>query len=134
MARTKLTEAEREQRRAEDRRRLEEAVRELRTSQGWQRWVAVRRHNGLGRYSFNNQLLIAIACGRRGIEPTFVAGYRWWSEHGYQVRKGEKAIRILGPVRRWIEDDETRERRLAVVGFTGVPVFDTLSRELGMGV
>lgn len=131
MARHKLTEAEREERRAEDRRRLEQAARELQTSKGWQRWVAVRRHNGLGRYSLNNQLLIALTCWRRGIDPTFVAGYRWWSEHGYQVRKGEKAIRILGPVRRWVEDEETRERRLAVVGFTGVPVFERSQVDAG---
>lgn len=131
MARHKLTEAEREERRAEDRKRLEEAARELRTSEGWQRWIAVRRHNGLGRYSLNNQLLIALTCWRRGIDPAFVAGYRWWAEHGYQVRKGEKAIRILGPVRRWVEDEETRERRLVVVGFTGVPVFERAQVDAG---
>lgn len=131
MARPKLTEAERAQRRAEDRKRLEEAVRELQTSEGWQRWVAVRRHNGLGRYSFNNQLLIAIACWRRGIEPTFVAGYRWWSEHGYQVRTGEKAVRILGPVRRRVEDDATGEKRLVVVGFKGVSVFERSQVDAG---
>lgn len=131
MARPKLTEAEREQRRAEDRRRLEEAVRELQTSEGWQRWVAVRRHNGLGRYSVNNQLLIAVTCWRRGIDPTFVAGYRWWAEHGYQVRKGESALRILGPVRRRIEDETTGDKRLVVVGFKGVSVFERAQVEAG---
>lgn len=124
MARQKLTEAERDQRRAENRKRLSEAVCELQTSEGWQRWVAVRRHNGLARYSLNNQLLIAVSCWRRGVTPTFVAGYRWWSEHGYQVRKGEKAIRILGPVRRRVEDEATGERRVTVVSFKGVSVFD----------
>jgi antirestriction protein ArdC len=133
MTRPKLTEAEREQRRAEDRRRLEEAVRELQTSEGWQRWVAVRRHNGLGRYSVNNQLLIAVTCWRRGIEPTFVAGYRWWTEHGYQVRKGERALRILGPVRRRIEDETTGDKRLVVVGFKGVSVFERAQVEAGLG-
>jgi hypothetical protein len=131
LARTKLSEAERERRRTEDRKRLEEAVRELQTSEGWQRWVAVRKHNGLGRYSLNNQLLVAISCWRRGVDPTFVAGYRWWSEHGYQVRKDERAIRILGPVRRWVEDEATGEKRLAVVGFTGVPVFERAQVEAG---
>jgi hypothetical protein len=131
MARPKLTDAEREQRRAEDRRRLEEAVRELQSSEGWQRWVAVRRHNGLGRYSFNNQLLIAVSCWRRGVTPTFVAGYRWWSEHGYQVRKGEKAIRILGPLRRRVEDEATGERSLIVVGFKRVSVFERSQVDAG---
>jgi antirestriction protein ArdC len=131
MATARQTDAERERRRAEDRKRLEEAVRELQRSDGWQRWVAVRRHNGLGRYSVNNQLLIAIACWRREIEPTFVAGFRWWSEHGYQVRKGEKALRILGPVRRRIEDEATGEKRLVVVGFKRVSVFERAQVEAG---
>lgn len=128
---TQLTEAEREARRAEDRRRLEEAVRSLQTSDGWQHWVAVRRHNGLGRYSVNNQLMIAVACWRRGIAPTYVAGYRWWSEHGYQVRRGEKALRILGPVRRRVDDERTGETTLAVVGFKGVSVFERSQVEPG---
>jgi hypothetical protein len=36
----------------------------------------------------------------------------WWAEHGYQVRKGERALRILGPVRRRIEDETTGDKRL----------------------
>jgi hypothetical protein len=46
----RLSEAEREQRRAEDRRRLDEAARQLLSSEGWQRWVRVRARNGLSRY------------------------------------------------------------------------------------
>ena len=131
MAQTKLTEAERDARRAEDRRRLEEAVRELQTSEGWRRWVSVRRHNGLCRYSFNNQLLIAVSCWKRGISPSYVAGYRWWAAHGYQVRRGERALRILGPVRRLVEDEATGEKRRIVVGFKGVSVFERSQVEAG---
>lgn len=48
------------------------------------------------RYSFGNVLLIASQ--RPG--ATFVAGYRRWQELGRQVRKGQKAIRIMAPIRR----------------------------------
>jgi hypothetical protein len=46
-----LTEAERDARRQADRERVEEAVRALLTSDGWQRWIRVRATNGLSRYS-----------------------------------------------------------------------------------
>lgn len=131
MTRRQLSDAEGERRRGEDRKRVEQAVRELQSSEGWQRWVAVRRHNGLARYSLNNQLLIAVACWRRQITPTYVAGYRWWAENGYQVRKGEKAIRILGPVRRKVADELSGEERLAVVGFKGVSVFERSQVDVG---
>ena len=48
---TKLTQAQREQRRAEDRHRLEQAARALLSSDGWARWVRVRATSGLARYS-----------------------------------------------------------------------------------
>lgn len=121
--RRRLTAAEREDRRRRDRERLEEAARELLTSEGWQRWVAIRRHNGLARYSLGNQLLIAVESGRRGPPATYVVGYRWWAQHGYNVRRGEKAIRILAPIRRLVEDADGEEC-LGVVGFRAVAVFD----------
>ncbi|MDP9344349.1 MAG: transposase, partial [Actinomycetota bacterium] len=40
--RPKLTDAEREQRRAADRERLKQAAEQLLTSEGWQRWVCLR--------------------------------------------------------------------------------------------
>ena len=92
--RRQLSESEREERRPRDRERLEAAARELQSSEGWTRWVKVRRTNGLARYSVNNTLLIAMQATVKGIDPSFVCGYRRWSELGYQVRKGEKAIAI----------------------------------------
>jgi antirestriction protein ArdC len=131
MARRQLTEAEREARRRENRERLERATRELLTSEGWQRWVEVRTPNGLARYSLNNQLLICLEMWSCGRAPRFVAGYRWWSEHGYQVRRGERAIRILAPIRRRAADEETGEEELRVVAFRAVPVFDRSQVEAG---
>jgi hypothetical protein len=42
--RTQHTEAEREQRRAADRAFVQQAVEQLRSSEGWQRWLTTRRH------------------------------------------------------------------------------------------
>ena len=41
-AKRRLTETEREQRRAQDRERLKSAAEQLLTSEGWQRWLRVR--------------------------------------------------------------------------------------------
>jgi len=120
----RLTDAEREQRRDQDRKRLHQAAQQLLTSEGWQRWVRVRARGGLARLSLNNQLLVALSCP----DATFVAGFKAWLELGYCVRKGEKAIRIIAPMpikprqddNADTDADESRPRVL----FKGVPVFD----------
>src|SRR5665213_2980173 len=89
---TRPSEAEREQRRAAERELVERAVEELRTSAGWQRWLAVRRH--FRQYSLRNQILISM----QHPGATRVAGFRAWLELGYAVRKGEKAIKIWMPI------------------------------------
>ncbi len=85
------TEAERDRRRAAEREQMREAVEALQTSEGWQRWLRVRRH--FHSYSLRNQLLIAEQCP----EATRVAGFRRWLELGYAIRKGERGIRISAP-------------------------------------
>jgi len=117
----KLTDAEREQRRAADRERLMQAAAQLLTSEGWQRWVRVRAQGGLARLSLNNQLLVALSCP----DATFVAGFKAWLKLGFCVRRGESAIRIIAPMPLKPRDtesgnaeDETR------VLFKGVSVFD----------
>jgi hypothetical protein len=89
---TKLSEAERQARREADREKAAAAVEALTASEGWQRWLASRRH--FHQYSFNNQLLIAMQCP----EATHVAGFRRWLQLGYAVRKGETALRIWMPI------------------------------------
>lgn len=123
-SRRTLTEAERDTRRQADRDRLEQAARELLTSEGWQRWIRVRATNGLARYSLRNQWILASECARRGITPTYVAGFRAFLALNRCVRKGETAIRILAPVtvkERDAAGEETGEKR---VFFRSVPVFD----------
>src|SRR4051794_37831053 len=89
--RTPLTEAEREQRRAADRAFVQQAVEQLRRSDGWQRWLATRRH--FNPYSLRNQLLIAMQCPH----ATRVAGFKAWLALGYCVRRGETGLKIFAP-------------------------------------
>ena len=122
----KLSPADREARRQRDRERLAEATRELLTSEGWSRWLRTRAT--LHSYSLHNTLLIAQECHRRGISPTHVAGFKTWLKLGRCVRKGERGISILAPIRvrdrdrdRDDDGDEGREERLF---FRAVHVFD----------
>ncbi len=87
----KPSEEERAARRKADREHARQAVERLRSSEGWQRWLATRRH--FHRYSLANQLLIAAARP----SATRVAGFRKWLELGYAVRRGERAIKIWAP-------------------------------------
>jgi antirestriction protein ArdC len=86
-----LSEEERAEKRAAERKLMAEAVEQLRSSEGWQRWLQVRRH--FHTYSFHNQLLIAY----QRPWATRVAGFRRWLSLGYAVRKGERGIRIWAP-------------------------------------
>jgi hypothetical protein len=122
--RTPLTEEERDARRKADRERIEQAARDLLTTDGWQRWIRVRATNGLSRYSVTNLCLISAACHARGITPTYVAGFRAFLALNRCVRKGQAAIRILAPVTVKDRDEhgeETGERR---VFFRTVNVWD----------
>jgi antirestriction protein ArdC len=86
-----LTEAERAERRERDRRLMADAVEELRSSDGWNRWLDTRRH--FHRYSFRNQILIAFQMP----EATRVAGFTAWLKLGYAVRHRQVGIYIWAP-------------------------------------
>lgn len=122
--RGKLSDEERAAKRAEERKLMAEAIKQLRSSEGWQRWLGVRRH--FHRYSLHNQVLIAFQMPG----ATRVAGFRQWLKLGYAVQKGEHGISIWAPcppskrkLREWREagaDPETRPRTF----FRLVRVFD----------
>lgn len=60
---------------------------------GTQEWIAYLDFMAsFRRFSINNQLLIAA----QRPSATLVAGYRQWQARGRQVRKGERAIKIIG--------------------------------------
>jgi antirestriction protein ArdC len=119
-----LTDEERAEKRAAERELMAKAIEELRSSEGWKRWLSVRRH--FHSYSLHNQLLISGQCP----EATRVAGFRSWLDLGYAVRKGERSIRIWAPcppskkkLEQWRKegaDPETKPRTF----FRLVPVFD----------
>ena len=125
----RLSDAERAERRRQDRERLQQAARELLTSEGWRRWVRVRSQAGLARLSLSNQLLVAMARP----DATFVAGFKGWLRLGYAVSKGEKAIRIIAPLPVKERDRATGEQTETLVLFKTVFVFDTLSRVVSWG-
>ena len=89
-----------------------------------------RFHN----YSVNNCLLIAL----QRPDASLVAGYQAWKrDHGRQVKKGEKGIRILAPCKYKVESEEMDEngepKMMELTGFRVVTVFDyaqTEGREL----
>jgi hypothetical protein len=112
--------ADKETRQQASRERLAEAVDMLRDSEGWQQWLRAR--SAFREYSLNNQLLIVMQCP----QATRVAGYKVWRKLGYQVRGGERAIRILAPQLVPETDETTGERtgRKICVGFFDVSVFD----------
>jgi antirestriction protein ArdC len=91
-SRKPVSEDERAERRRADREFARRAVEQLRSSEGWQRWLAARRHFHC--YSLTNQLLIAM----QRPDATRVAGFRAWLKLGYCVRRGERAIRIWVPI------------------------------------
>jgi hypothetical protein len=126
MSTTSTEESRRAERRRADRERIEQAARCLLSSEGWQRWVRVRATNGLARYSLHNQLLIAM----QRPDATYVAGFRAFLALNRCVQKGEKAIRILAPMKlpaaldsatERPEPDASPQRRIV---FRAVPVFD----------
>lgn len=83
-----VSEFEREERRQQDRERLQRAAQELLCSEGWARWVRVRAMSHS--YSAGNCMLLALQCHERGIVPERVAGFRTWLKLGRCVRRGEK--------------------------------------------
>lgn len=97
-------EAFKAERREEERIRIEESVRELLTSEGWERWARTRA--AFHTYSLCNTLLIA----RQMPDATMVAGYRTWQSIGRQVRKGSTGIRIMAPMKVQVRKDGAPDR------------------------
>lgn len=119
-----LTEEERAEKRAAERELAAKAIEELRSSEGWQRWLSVRRRFYC--YSLRNQLLIAL----QRPEASYVTGFRRWLELGYAVRKGEHGIRIAAPlppskekIRKWKAEGADPDNKPRTF-FRHVSVFD----------
>ena len=74
--------------------KLEEGVKTLFTSEGYQKYLKTMAK--FSSYSFNNTVLIA----SQRPDATLVAGYRaWQTKFGRQVKRGEKGIKIITPMK-----------------------------------
>ncbi|WP_435113931.1 ArdC-like ssDNA-binding domain-containing protein [Nocardiopsis synnemataformans] len=120
----KLTPEERRQRLAQVQERLNTAVADLVSSDGWRDMLTSRAW--LRRYSVNNLVLILSQYpGARDVRA-----FGAWLKADRHVRRGERGIRILAPVRyRVTEESDTTETdetgaRYQVRGFTVETVFD----------
>lgn len=109
---------------------LEQGVRDVYTSGKWAEYLQTM--SKFYNYSAGNCLLIMMQCPT----ATLVAGYRTWQkEFKRNVKKGEKAIRILAPITckaKHTEIDEGGnevEVEFKFLRFRDVPVFDISQTE-----
>lgn len=72
------------------------------------------------RYSANNSLLILL----QRPNANRIAGYKKWRELGRQVRRGEEGLKILAPILRTVEDEESGAKARVLCSFKVVKVFD----------
>lgn len=108
----------RDAKRGEQRELIEQACRELLSSEGWRRFAETRA--AFHKYSFGNCMLIAM----QRPDAMQVAGFKAWQSLGRQVRKGERAIRILAPMVVKEHDASGAETGDVFTLFRAVPVFD----------
>lgn len=85
--------------------------------------VKIRRHADdtvpAHDWSLANQVLAFIQAGGE----LDCRGFRQWQLVERKVRKGARAVYILGPVTRKVEDESSDEPRTIVLGFRSIPVF-----------
>lgn len=80
------------------------------------------------KYSLNNRILIQLQMPN----STKVASFLKWKELGRNVKKGEKAIRILAPIMKKTQElsnDGKMEEKISGIWFKTVPVFDISQTE-----
>ena len=94
---------------------LIDQVSSLESVEAWKAWLAFA--NRFHRYSFNNTLLIQV----QRPDATSVAGYRAWQAMGRHVMKGERAIKVLGPVTKRVPREDADGN--PVCDEAGRPVF-----------
>ncbi|WP_319200098.1 ArdC family protein [uncultured Ilyobacter sp.] len=78
-------------------------------------------------YSINNTILIQ----KQVPGASCVAGFKQWKKLGYSVRKGERAIKILVPLIRKVEEKTGEDEKQILYGFKVGNVFDRSQVEAG---
>jgi antirestriction protein ArdC len=99
---------------------VKEGVAKIQSSDDWKKFLDASAK--FWRYSFNNQMLIAI----QRSNATQVAGFHTWKEMGRYVKAGEHGIRILAPMLVKVKDGQEDE---TIVRFRSVSVFDISQTE-----
>lgn len=103
--------------------KLEAGIEAVMNTEGFERWLrALARFHS---YSFGNVCLIMA----QKPDATAVAGYRKWQELGRQVKKGERAIRILVPHVRRVGETTEGDPVYAARSFGAGAVFDISQTE-----
>ncbi|MBV6717277.1 ArdC-like ssDNA-binding domain-containing protein [Paenibacillus chitinolyticus] len=97
---------------------LKTGVEEFYSSDRWKEFLTVQAR--FHQYSFRNVLLIYMQCPH----ATRVAGFEDWKKFGRHVKRGETAIKILGPKHRREVDEKTGEENWVLNGFYQASVFD----------
>ncbi|UUV17570.1 ArdC family protein [Fusobacteria bacterium ZRK30] len=88
-------------------------------SEELKKFISFRRKHFYS-YSLNNTLLIY----RQMPGATFVTGYKKWQELGYTVKKGAKALAIMIPMIKKVEDKVTGKIESKIFGFKKGNIFD----------
>ena len=101
---------------------LHDGIKNLLESGDWEKYLKTQAK--FHSYSANNCFLILAS----NPDATKVAGYKAWQKLNRQVRKGEKGIKILAPMRRKVEDDDG-ETKFIITGFRTASVFDISQTE-----
>ncbi len=81
--------------------------------------IFIRRNDSphCRKWSWGNQLLVVL----NGYSDA--RGFQQWKEVGRNVKKGEKAFQILGPVTKKWRNEEAGEEKSIVIGYRSLPVF-----------
>ena len=100
---------------------LESGVSAILDSEEFKKALAFRAkfHN----YSFSNVWLILA----QNPQATLIAGFNAWKQRKRKVKKGEKGLYILAPLKRTIEEDG--EKKQILLGFRDAYVFDVSQTE-----
>ena len=113
---------------------LTDAITKIETGEQWQAWLDFARR--LHSYSFNNVILI----WAQRPDASTVASYTTWQAMNRQVRRGEKALRVMAPVVRRTpvldeagrpvrQPDGRPKQRQQLTGFRPASVFDVTQTE-----
>jgi len=109
---------------------MEGALRSMLSEEGWRHLLDLRASPS-HHYSLGNLAWLCAQAERRGMPLSQVRGYRAWEAVGRNVRRGEKALRVLAPLTVKVQpkpDTEAKatdgESQVRVVGWRTAAVFD----------